>query len=169
MIPPILASPLLSAVPGIRHAFFTRHGGVSTGIYESLNLGRGSKDDPQAVAENRRRAAAVFEASPEALNVCFQIHSATAVVAETAWGDARPEADAVITRRPGLVCGALAADCAPVLIAEPGAGLVAAVHAGWRGALSGVIAVGGERHGRSGRRARADGRRGRPVHRPGLL
>jgi len=140
-VPPTLASPLLSAIPGVRHAFFTRQGGVSSGIYESLNLGRGSQDDPEAVAENRRRAAAVFGAGPEALNVCYQIHSATVTVAEDAWGDARPQADGVITRRPGLVCGALAADCAPVLIAEPQARIVAAVHAGWRGALSGVVAA----------------------------
>jgi hypothetical protein len=138
--PPTLVSPLLSAVPGVRHAFFTRQGGVSSGIYESLNLGRGSGDDPQAVAENRRRAAGLFGVSPDGLNVCFQIHSATVVVAHAPWGETRPKADGVITMRPGLLCGALAADCAPVLIAEPTAGIVAAVHAGWRGALLGVVA-----------------------------
>jgi hypothetical protein len=129
----------LDAVPGVRHAFFTRQGGVSQGVYDSLNLGRGSRDDPAAVAENRRRAAAVFDAPPEALDVCFQIHSNRVVVAEERWGDQRPRADGVVTARAGLICGALAADCAPVLIAEPAARLVAAVHAGWQGALSGVI------------------------------
>ena len=139
MNPPVLRSRLLEEVAGVRHAFFTRHGGVSTGLYDSLNVGRGSRDDPADVAENRRRAAALFGAPPEALNTCYQIHSALAVTAEEPWGDARPQADAVVTARPGLVCGALAADCAPVLIADPEARVVAAVHAGWRGALAGVV------------------------------
>jgi YfiH family protein len=137
--PPILQSGLLASLPGVRHAFFTRQGGVSGGIYESLNLGPGSRDEAAAVAENRRRAAAVFGARPEALNICWQIHSTRVVVAEHPFGPDRPEADGVITRHAGLVCGALAADCAPVLIAEPRARIVAAVHAGWRGALAGVV------------------------------
>jgi YfiH family protein len=137
--PVFLQSASLSALPGVRHAFFTRQGGVSEGLYRSLNVGRGSRDDPAAVAENRRRAAAVFGAAPDALNVCFQIHSREVVVADRPWGDERPRADGVATARAGLICGALAADCAPVLIAEPAARLVAAVHAGWKGALSGVI------------------------------
>jgi len=137
--PPTLTSPLLSAVPGLRHAFFTRHGGVSKGIYASLNLGRGSRDDPAAVAENRRRAAAVFGLGPEALNICYQIHSARVLTADGPWGDARPRGDGVATDRPGVICGALAADCAPVLIADGHARIVAAVHAGWRGALAGVV------------------------------
>ncbi len=137
--PPVLESKLLAAIPGVRHAFFTRQGGISTGLYESLNLGPGSRDAAEAVAENRRRAAAVFEVKAEALNVCWQVHSARVVVASEPFGDARPEADGVITTRPGLVCGALAADCAPVLIVEPDARIVAAVHAGWRGALAGVV------------------------------
>lgn len=132
-------SPLLSAVPGVRHAFFTRQGGVSTGIYSSLNVGRGSRDEAADVAENRRRAAAWFGAEPRQLLTCYQIHSPTVLVAERAWGDERPEADGVVTTEPGLVCGALAADCAPVLLADPHARVVAAVHAGWRGALAGVV------------------------------
>jgi len=139
MNPPVLRSRLLDEVAGVRHAFFTRHGGVSTGLYDSLNVGRGSRDDPADVAENRRRAAALFGAPVEALNTCYQIHSALAVTAEDPWGDARPQADAVVTGRPGLVCGALAADCAPVLIADGRARVVAAVHAGWQGALTGVV------------------------------
>ena len=139
--PSILTSPLLAAVPGLRHAFFTRQGGVSTGVYDSLNVGRGSRDAPADVLENRRRAAAVFGRPLEALNTCYQIHSAEVVAASAPFGDDSPQADGVATRTPGLVCGALAADCAPVLIADSEAGVIAAVHAGWRGALGGVIAA----------------------------
>ncbi len=135
---PILTSDLLTGLPGLRHAFFTRRGGVSTGVYASLNVGAGSRDDPAAVAENRARAAGAFGAAPEQLLTCYQIHSATAVIAEEPW-ESRPQADAVVTRTPGLVLGALAADCAPVLMADPEAGVIAAVHAGWRGALGGVV------------------------------
>jgi YfiH family protein len=134
-----LASPILSALPGIRHAFFTRKGGVSTGIYASLNAGRGSKDEAADVAENRRRAAAWFGAEPDALLTCYQIHSPTVLVAERPWGEERPEGDGVASAMPGLVCSALAADCAPVLFADPKARVVAAAHAGWRGALGGVV------------------------------
>lgn len=137
--PPLLTSPLLSALPGVAHGFFTRRGGVSAGVYDSLNVGVGSADDPAAVAENRARAAAAFGAAPEALTTCYQIHSAEVRPAAEAWGAARPQADGVVTARPGLLCGALAADCAPILIADPRARVVAAVHAGWRGALGGVI------------------------------
>ena len=135
----VLHSPLLDAAPGVRHAFFTRHGGVSVGLYDSLNVGLGSRDDPAAVAENRRRAAEAFGAPAEALVTAYQVHSATPVWAATPWPGSAPQADAVISRQPGLMMGALAADCAPVLIADPGARIVAAVHAGWRGALGGVV------------------------------
>ena len=137
--PPALTSPLLAAIPGVRHAFFTRHGGVSTGVYGSLNVGRGSRDRPSDVAENRRRAAAAFGQEVWALNTCYQIHSPEVIVAEAPFGPDRPQADGVVTRRAGLICGALAADCAPVLIADGEARVVGAVHAGWRGALGGVI------------------------------
>jgi len=135
---PVLTSPLLSRLKGVRHAFFTREGGVSTGIYASLNAGRGSKDDPAAVAENRRRVAAHFGAPADALLTAYQIHSATALAADTPWGDARPQGDAVVTSTPGLICSALAADCAPILLADADAGVVAAAHSGWKGALGGV-------------------------------
>jgi len=135
---PVLQSGLLAGLPGVRHAFFTRRGGVSTGVYESLNVGVGSKDDAAAVAENRARAAAAFDVRPEQLLTCYQVHSAIAVTAEAPFVQ-RPEADAAVTRAPGLVCGALAADCAPVLIADPEARVVAAAHAGWRGALGGIV------------------------------
>ena len=136
---PVVASPLLARVAGVRHAFFTREGGVSQGLYASLNVGRGSRDDPAHVAQNRARAAAHFGQPVERLATCYQVHSAVAVVAETPWGTARHEADAVATATPGLVCGALSADCAPVLFADPTAQVVAAAHAGWRGALGGVV------------------------------
>ena len=135
---PLVTSPLLAAVPGLRHGFFTRQGGVSTGVYESLNVGVGSRDDPAAVQENRARAAAALGAEPGRLLTCYQIHSALAVVADGPWAE-RPEADAVASRTPGLMLGALAADCAPVLLADPEARVVAAVHAGWKGALGGVV------------------------------
>lgn len=138
--PPVLTSRNLSSLEGIRHGFFTRQGGVSQGVYASLNAGPGSKDDAAAVAENRRRAAEALGAGPESLVTCYQIHSVMARVTEKPWGDNRPEGDAVITRTRGLVCGALSADCAPVLMADASAGVVAAVHAGWKGALDGVIA-----------------------------
>jgi YfiH family protein len=134
--PSVLTSPLLD-LAGVRHAFFTRRGGASTGIYASLNVGLGSRDDPDAVHENRRRAAAWFGAAE--ICTAFQIHSAQAVVAQVPWPDGPPEADAVVSATPGLVCGALAADCAPVLLADPEARVVAAAHAGWKGALTGVV------------------------------
>ena len=133
---PRLTSPVL-ALPGVRHAFFTRQGGVSQGIYESLNVGLGSRDDPAAVRENRRRAAAALGARD--LVSAYQIHSAVAVTADGPWPDAAPQADAVVSATPGVVCGALAADCAPVLLADPEARVVAAAHAGWKGALGGVV------------------------------
>lgn len=136
---PVLQSGLLAALPGVKHAFFTRRGGVSKGIYEGLNVGRGSSDDAGDVLENRRRAAAWFGAEPDALNSCYQIHSATAVTAEEPWCGRLPEGDAVVTSRSGLVCAVLSADCAPVLFADPQARVVAAAHAGWQGALNGVV------------------------------
>jgi YfiH family protein len=132
-----LQSPLLAGLAGVRHAFFTREGGVSEGLYASLNVGVGSNDDPAAVAENRRHAAAWLGA--EELVTCYQVHSATAHVAAGPWSP-QPKGDAVVTGVQGLACGALAADCAPVLIADPKARVVAAAHAGWRGALGGVVA-----------------------------
>jgi YfiH family protein len=132
---PVLTSPLLE-LPGVRHAFFTRQGGVSQGVYASLNVGAGSKDDPDAVAENRRRAAAHLGAA--SVVSAYQVHSATALVADGDWPAGPPQADAVVSATPGVVCGALAADCAPILMADPEARVVAAAHAGWKGALTGV-------------------------------
>ena len=133
-----LQSPLLAGAKGVRHGFFTRAGGVSQGVYASLNVGVGSRDDPEAVIENRARAAAAFDVDPGRLLTVYQIHSATAVSAGEPFAE-RPQADAVASATPGLMCGALAADCAPVLIVDPEARVVAAAHAGWRGALGGVV------------------------------
>jgi YfiH family protein len=137
--PAPLQSALLTAEPGVRHAFFTREGGVSTGLYAGLNVGRGSKDDPVAVEANRALAAGWFGMGVEALATVYQTHSAVAHVLDRAPA-AAPDGDGVITATPGLICAALSADCAPVLIADSRAGIVAAVHAGWRGALGGVVA-----------------------------
>ena len=130
----VITSPLL-ADAGARHAFFTRKGGVSLGLYAGLNVGVGSGDDPDAVLENRRLATAHLAA--EALHTAYQVHSARAVVADAAWIPGQP-ADAVVSALPGLACGALAADCAPILMIDPQAGVVGAAHAGWKGALAGV-------------------------------
>lgn len=135
---PILTSNLLD-VPGVRHAFFTRHGGVSEGIYASLNAGLGSKDDPDAVRQNRRRCAAHFSA--EGIVTVYQVHSATALTVEGPWTDDPPQADSVVSQTPGVVCAALAADCAPILFVDPQARVVAAAHAGWKGALTGIVAA----------------------------
>ena len=128
---------ITSAALPVTHAFLTRRGGVSRGLYASLNCGRGSADDPEAVAANRALAAGVLALAPEALATVHQVHSARAVVLREAGPP--EEADALVTDRPGLAMGILTADCAPVLLADPEAGVVGAAHAGWRGALGGVI------------------------------
>ena len=133
-----ITHPLLER-EGIRHGFFTRAGGVSTGLYEGLNTGLGSGDDPQAVAENRRRVAAHLGGGSDDLAACYQIHSAITRVAEGPWAGDRPEGDAVVTATVGVIPGILTADCAPVLLADPEARVVCAVHAGWKGALGGVV------------------------------
>ncbi|QCI63741.1 peptidoglycan editing factor PgeF [Phreatobacter stygius] len=135
-----VSSSALSALPGIRHAFFTREGGVSEGIYGSLNAGIGSNDAPENVRENRRRMTEALGVADNALISCFQIHSPDVVVAEKPHdGGDRPRADAVVTRVAGLACGVAAADCGPVLFADAEAGVVGAAHAGWKGALGGVL------------------------------
>lgn len=129
------------AVPGIRHGFFTRAGGVSTGIYASLNCGPGSGDSAEAVAENRLRVARHLGANADQLMTPWQVHGSVALPIAEPWPDAatRPRADALVTASPGLVVGVLTADCAPVLFADPVARVVAAAHAGWKGALGGII------------------------------
>src|SRR3954454_22191413 len=121
----MLVSPLLSAMPGLRHAFFTRHGGVSGGIYDSLNGGLGSHDDAANVAENRRRMAEQMGVTPERFLNAWQIHSPDAVVATGPWsGTERPKADAIVTRTEGLAIGVTAADCGPVLFVDPTARVI---------------------------------------------
>jgi len=132
----ILTSEVLRPM---RHGFFTRRGGASSGVFEGLNCGRGSSDQAEAVAINRARAAAALDAVPEALRGLRQVHSARAVIAGEAAPDPPPEADGIVTDRSGLVLCVLTADCAPVLLADHEAGVVGAAHAGWRGLLEGVL------------------------------
>lgn len=135
----IIEATKLKSLAGIRHAFFTRHGGVSAGVYASLNGGVGSGDAPAAVNENRARMADAIGVAADRLLTCYQIHSATVVVAEEPWSqEARPRADAIVTRTRGLAIGVSTADCTPVLFADVEAGVIGAAHAGWRGALAGV-------------------------------
>jgi YfiH family protein len=136
----MLTATNLSALPGLRHGFFTRAGGVSDGIYATLNAGVGSNDDPAKVAENRGRMATALGVAPERFLTAYQIHSPDVVVAEMPWmSDVRPRADAIVTRVPELAIGVSTADCGPVLLADAQARVVGAAHAGWRGALGGVI------------------------------
>ncbi len=135
-----ISSPLLAAVPDLRHAFFSREGGVSRGLYDSLNGGLGSNDDPAHVTENRRRMAQQIEIAPSHFLTVFQIHSPDVAVASEPWDNAsRPRADAMVTKIPGLAIGVTAADCGPVLFADPKARVIGAAHAGWKGALGGVL------------------------------
>lgn len=152
----MLASPLLAAIPGLQHAFFTRDGGVSKGIYDSLNGGLGSQDDSAHVAENRRRMATALGVAPADLLTAYQVHSPDVATATQSWDAAnRPRADAIVTRTPGLAIGITTADCGPVLLADPDKGVIGAAHAGWKGALGGILdatikameALGAERQG----------------------
>jgi YfiH family protein len=128
-----------AALAGVPHGFLGRRGGVSAGICAGLNVGLGSGDDREAIAENRRRAVAAVAPGARLVTV-HQVHSPTALYADAPWpDDARPQADAIVTDRPGLALGILTADCTPVLFADIEAGLVGAAHAGWRGAFGGVI------------------------------
>jgi YfiH family protein len=139
--PDPVRAPLLDSLAGqgVRHGYFTRQGGVSDGIYHSLNTGPGSDDDQERVRENRRRVAAWMRVAPERLLTCHQIHSPDVVVAREPFSGPRPRADALVTDRPGLAVCASTADCGPVLFADPRARVVAAAHAGWRGAFGGVL------------------------------
>lgn len=129
----------LESCDGIRHGFFTRQGGVSKGVYGSLNCGLGSRDDAENVRQNRALVAETLGVPPERLLTLYQIHSATTVIVDKPWNGTVSEADALVTRTPGLAIGALTADCAPVLFCDPEARVIAAAHAGWRGALLGII------------------------------
>jgi polyphenol oxidase len=136
----ILQASSLSEIGGIRHAFFTREGGVSAGVYATLNGGIGSRDEPANVRENRARMASSFGLPSERLLTAYQVHSAEAAIVDRPWApDDRPRVDALVTRRPGLAIAITTADCGPILLADRCGSVVAAVHAGWRGALGGVV------------------------------
>ncbi|WP_324699093.1 peptidoglycan editing factor PgeF [Novosphingobium aerophilum] len=124
---------------GLPHGFLGRRGGVSTGEVEGLNVGLGSGDEPEAVAENRRRAAAAVLPGASLLSV-YQVHSPDCVIlGADGWSDEqRPHADALVTRQAGVLIGVVTADCAPVLLADREAGVIGAAHAGWKGAIGGV-------------------------------
>jgi YfiH family protein len=136
----MLQAASLAKLAHIRHGFFTRAGGVSEGIYASLNGGVGSNDAPDNVTENRKRMAAKLGVSPDRLLSLYQIHSPEVIVAEKPWTrENRPRADGVVTRKPSLAIGVSTADCGPLLFADSQAGVIGAAHAGWRGAFTGVI------------------------------
>jgi len=136
MHPPFATAPPLSGLSGLSHGFFGRKGGVSGGIYESLNSGEGSGDDPRNIAENRARIAGAMGATW--LLSCYQVHSPDVVTVTAPW-DERPKADAMVTDRPGLGLCILSADCTPVLFTDPDRGVIGAAHAGWKGAIGGVL------------------------------
>lgn len=136
-----ITCPEFETLSGIQHAFFTRKGGVSNGVYQSLNCGSGSADDPELVVENRKRAMQAMGASLDDLRTLYQVHSANVLVLASTKDDTQnQQADAMVTKLPGVVLGVLTADCCPVLFADPQARVIGAAHAGWRGAFSGVLA-----------------------------
>ncbi len=140
-LPTPIESPLLNDTAGsrVRHGFFTRKGGVSEGIYAGLNVGLGSNDRHEKVSENRNRVARWFGLPVEKLATVHQIHSPEVVVLDGTYAGDRPQADAMVTATPGLILGVLSADCGPILFADVQAGIIGAAHAGWKGALTGVL------------------------------
>jgi polyphenol oxidase len=135
----MIQSDALLGLPGIRHAFFTREGGVSTGIYSGLNGGIGSGDERAAVLENRSRMANALGVPAHHLLGLYQIHSPDVIVVEQPFGEERPKADAMVTKVAGLALGISTADCGPLLFADPSARIIGAAHAGWKGAFSGIV------------------------------
>lgn len=137
----MIQAQTFASLDGVRHRFFTRRGGVSGGLYSSLNCGYGSGDSPDNVRENRRRAAHAFELEEPDLLTVHQYHSRDVLaVADQRWtSPGAPKADAMVTDRPGVALGVLSADCAPVLLADGTAQVIGAAHAGWKGALAGVV------------------------------
>jgi len=137
--PPTIRSPVLESA-GVRHGFFTRQGGVSDGIHATLNCGYGSNDDRDRVRKNRAVCAGALGIAAPSLVTAYQMHGITVVEVDQPWlPEQAPHADAMVTRRPGIALGILTADCAPVLAADPQAGIVGACHAGWKGAKAGVV------------------------------
>jgi YfiH family protein len=136
----MLQDPNLSSILKIRHGFFTREGGVSQGIYASLNCGPGSKDDAAHIKENRNRACQKLGTTASALCTLEQVHSNDVMIIHAPFpDDQRPQADAMVSKTPGVVLGILTADCAPVLLADPINHVIGAAHAGWKGAFGGVV------------------------------
>ncbi len=133
---PYLTADVLAPV---RHGFFTRCGGASSGVFAALNCGHGSSDQTDIVRINRARVAATMEVAPSGLKTVPQVHSRIVAVVDSADATIESPADALVTAVPGIALGILSADCLPILFADPEAGVVGAAHAGWRGALSGVI------------------------------
>jgi YfiH family protein len=132
--------PFLTAALPVPHGFFTRQGGVSGGRFASLNCSLSGRDDADAVRENRRRAADALGLAPQRLAGLTQVHGIAVATLTDPWPeDARPEADAMVTDRPGMLLGIVTGDCAPILFADAAAGVAGAAHAGWRGAVAGVI------------------------------
>lgn len=129
----------LAGEAGIRHAFFTREGGTSTGIYASLNGGLGSADDPAAIAQNRARMARHLEVAPENLISLYQVHSADVEVVTGPWPGDRPKADAMVTTASHVALGISTADCGPILFADSEARVIGAAHSGWKGAFTGIV------------------------------
>jgi polyphenol oxidase len=140
-LPEPIESPLLNDRAGarIRHGFFTRKGGVSQGLYAGLNVGIGSDDDRAKVTENRARVAAWFGLPLEKLATVHQVHSPDVFVVDETYAGERPKVDAMVTSVPGVALGVLAADCGPILFADGENGVIGAAHAGWKGALTGVL------------------------------
>lgn len=140
-LPTPIESPLLAARSGnrIRHGFFTREGGISGGLYAGLNVGLGSGDVPEHVRENRARVAGWFGLPAEKLATVHQVHSPDVVVVDGTYSGDRPQADAMVSATSGVVLGVLSADCGPILFADGEAGIIGAAHAGWKGALGGVL------------------------------
>ena len=136
----LIQADALSALPGVRHGFFSRAGGVSEGPFAALNCGFGSGDRAERVDENRSRALARLALPIESLCTAYQRHGTNCVRVTAPWRyDDRPEADALVTDHPGIALGVLTADCAPVLLADHRAGVVGVAHVGWRGALAGIV------------------------------
>tara|TARA_R110002095_G_scaffold113977_2_gene99493 strand:- start:4785 stop:5555 length:771 start_codon:yes stop_codon:yes gene_type:complete len=136
----LIQSDALSAFPNITHGFFTREGGISSGIYEGRNCGLGSDDLRSKVIENRGRTADDLGVPRDHLLTVYQVHSPNVIVADKPWAaDAAPEGDALVTATRGLALGILTADCTPILFADPEAGVIGAAHAGWKGAIGGVL------------------------------
>ena len=135
-----LTSPLLGDAAGIRHGFFTRRGGRSAGIYESLNCGIGSRDRRENVLANRQACLDALDSSGADLCGVYQIHSADVARLDKPWGPVPDiKADAIVTRQKNVAISILTADCAPVLFADPEAGVIGVAHAGWQGAISGIL------------------------------